>query len=220
MRTLKNISLISLAWFASWAVFVLLLEQNGIDYVNNYLLTCGYFALIIAILYTFLGTRIKAHANHFSSEEIGIASISLVLGLAIYYFLDHFIIPTQFNEFRSSLHWALQVNNTFLISKAFEIMFQQAFFIVAIDYLFENGLPQRKDVGFFGLYVLILHLPLLYISTTWLSAVFISTSFFAGEIFSYLIVRNRYGFLWSYIIHYSFYIILPVLYWLWQTSLI
>ncbi len=146
-------------------------------------------------------------------KELGIASASIIVSSVAYYLLDRFVIPSSYDAFRNTLEYSLRVNQAFLITKAFEIMFQQAFFIVSIHYLFKNGLSFGKDTLLFGLYTLAIHLPLFLFVPFDFAVVIVLSSFFAGVIFSYFIVKYKNGFMWSYVVHYWFYIAIAVMYW-------
>jgi hypothetical protein len=45
-------------------------------------------------------------------------------------------------------------------------------------------------------------------------------SFFAGLIFSYFITRSKKGFIYSYMVHFGFYVILAAIFWLGGAGLI
>lgn len=214
MKTFKRIALVSIVWFIVWAFFIFVMQEQGIDYIHNYLFSCIYFAFAIGFIYTFLGSHIRAHANNFSLKELGIASGSLVVSIILYELMNRFVIPDSYDSLRPTLDYIFRLDNSFLVTKAFEIMFQQAFFIVSIDYLFKNGLSKNSDVFLFGLYSFIIHIPILFILDVKLATIILLSSFLAGLLFSYCIIRLKNGFVWSYVAHYSFYVLLGVVYWL------
>jgi hypothetical protein len=199
-------------------VFIFSFQSEGINYVKNFAVSCAYFALIIFLLYETFGEHLKARANNFSLKEIGIASVLIAVSVYVYWILNHFVISLDYGSIRNTLAYPLQIKNSFLITKAFEIMFQQAFFIISIDYLFKNQLKTSYDIIIFGFYSFLIHLPIIFILDSSLAWVILFSSFAAGMLFSYCIIKYKNGFLYSYIIHYSFYVLIGVVYWLYRTN--
>ena len=102
---------------------------------------------------------------------------------------------------------------TSILSKAFEIMFQQTFFMICIYHLFGNNVSKTNDMFLFGLFSMFIHFPVLFIDSA-MGKILFAVSFFAGVIFSYCITKSKKGFIYSYMIHFAFYVLLAVVFWI------
>ncbi len=213
MKTFNKIFGLSFIWFSVWAVFILYLQPQGISYINNYLLTCIYFLLVIVALTSIFKKEIGEYVDQFSPKDLFIMMVFSVAVILIYYFLNLLSEGSPMGAMKSNLSAILQMDNKFLVTKAFEIMFQQTFFMISIYYLFNNNVSKNKDMILFGLYALFIHFPVLFIPTS-MGKILFSVSFFAGLIFSYCITKSKKGFLYSYMIHFGFYVLLAVIFWL------
>lgn len=214
MNILKNLLVLTLFWVLVWGVFAFVLRSSNIDYVNNFIFTSVYFGLGIVILYRLFRVKIKKHVTHFSFNDIAIISLVYVAAAAIFLLLKNAADPVLMDEAKTVMDPIFWLDDRMLISKTFEIMFQQAFFIVSIEFIFKNRLSRYLDIFLFGLYSLTIHLPV-FIFLSFNYALFLAlAAFFSGIIFAYLITQYERGFLWSYLAHFIFYVIIPSAYWL------
>ncbi len=96
---------------------------------------------------------------------------------------------------------------SFWISKFSEIVFQQTFILGLINLLTNKIGNKRSVIHSFALFFTMIHLPLLFI-LGWSAFYFIIPSFFAGYVFSGLILKNKNGIIFSYALHMAFYVLL------------
>ncbi len=213
---LKKVFGLSFIWFGVWAFFIFYLEPHGVDYIHNYLFTCLYFLLAIIYLTTAFKEQIGAYVEKFSPTDLLIMAIFSLSVSLIYYFTALLSQHSPLAAFSSHLPSALALDYRFLLTKSFEIMFQQCFFMVSIYYLFNNNVSKKIDMLVFGCYTFLIHIPIYFIPDT-MGKVLLPVSFFAGIIFSYCITKSKRGFMWSYMIHYGFYVLLAVTFWFFCT---
>jgi hypothetical protein len=212
MKKFLQIIGIAFIWFIVWAFFIVVLQKQGVDYSNNYVITSVYFMLVITGLSSVFRKEIGAYIETFTPRDLLIVSVFSASMALIYFLANQFlVIPSGIDV--STLPFAVRIQESFLVSKAFEIMFQQTIFIVSIYYIFDNNVSKWKDIFLFGIFTLLIHVPVLLVPDS-MSIILLSVSFFAGIIFSYCITRFKKGFIYSFMIHYGFYILLGVLYWL------
>lgn len=212
MNTFFKILSLSLIWFFVWVIFIFYLEPQGIDYVNRYLLSCIYFLLIIIALSTFFKKELDGYVDDFSIKDLGYMVLFSISIAVIYYFISIYSEKSLFSNIKYSLDPVFHLDNRYLVTKAFEIMFQQSFFMISIHYLFNNNVSRNIDMLLFGLYSMFIHIPTLFISV--LGPILFIASFFSGIIFSHFITKSKKGFIYSYMIHFSFYVLLAVVFWL------
>lgn len=213
MKTFFKIFGLSFVWFLVWVIFIFYLQPQGIDYINNYVLTSIYFLLVIVILTTAFKDQIGEYVEQFSPKDLLIMVIFSLLVVFIYYFLNISIEDHSLFIIKDSLHPIFQLSDRFLVTKAFEIMFQQTFFMISIYYLFCNDVSKKIDMLLFGIYLMFVHSPMLFIGS-YVGKVLFAVSFFAGLIFSYCITRSKKGFIYSYMIHFGFYVLFAAFFWL------
>ncbi|MFA5651945.1 MAG: hypothetical protein WC933_01105 [Candidatus Paceibacterota bacterium] len=213
MKTFFKIFGLSFVWFSVWAVFILYLQPQGIDYENRYILTSVYFLLIIVALTSIFKKEIGNYVDNFSAKDLLIMVIFSVAVTSIYYFVSLLIEGNSLYAIKNSLPPILQLDDKFLVTKAFEIMFQQTFFMISIYYLFNNNVSKKIDMILFGLYAMFIHFPILFVDSS-MGKILFGVSFFAGLIFSYCITKSKKGFIYSYMIHFGFYVVLAMIFWL------
>ena len=212
MQKFKKIIGVALIWFLVWAFFIVVLQEQGVDYSNHYLITSVYFMLVISSLSSIFRKEIGAYVERFTPKDLLIVSVFSAAMALIYFLVNQFIvIPSGVDV--SHLPFTLRMNESFLVTKAFEIMFQQTVFIIGIYYIFDNDVSRWVDMLLFGLFALLIHIPVLLVPDS-IGKILLSVSFFAGVIFSYCITKFKKGFIYSFMIHYCFYVLLGALYWL------
>lgn len=91
-----------------------------------------------------------------------------------------------------------------LITKFFDISFQQVMIFVILKKLKNQNLSDFLVIRYFTVAFFIIHLPLILFFKLF-SFYFIIPSLFAGVIFSYLMLKYSYGLAMSFFVHYLFY---------------
>lgn len=213
MKMFLRILGLSVIWVSVWAFFVLYLQPQGIDYINNYIITCLYFLLVILFLTTIFRDQIGKYVDKFTPRDLLAMSLFSLCVVIAYYFIDLLSEGSVLIGMKNSLPQILQMNEKFLVTKSFEIMFQQTFFMISIYYLFNDNISDYIDMFIFGLFTLVIHIPVLFIDGS-MGKILFAVSFFAGVIFSYCINKSKRGFIYSYMIHFGFYVLLSSVFWL------
>ena len=204
---------LSVIWLSVWAFFVLYLQPQGIDYINHYVITSVYFLMVIVFLTTVFKEQIGKYVDKFSPRDLLAMSLFSLCVIITYYFIGLLSEGSVLNDIRYGFPQILHLNEKFLITKSFEIMFQQTFFMISIYYLFNDNISDYIDMIIFGLFSLVIHIPVLFIDGS-MGKILFAFSFFAGVIFSYCINKSKKGFIYSYMIHFGFYVLLSSVFWL------
>jgi hypothetical protein len=216
---------LAIFWCAVWGVFIGVFQAHGVDYINHYPFSCMYFAAIITLMVRFEGHRIKAYVKRLSRFDAIALFVTAIASVAIYVAIQTYLMPRALSLhsvafLATPLHYSLRIEIPFLITKTFEILFQQLFFVLCISYLFENNLSKLSDALAFGGYLFLIHVPLLFVLHGFLAPLLVASSLLGGFIFAVCITSLRDGFTWSYIIHYSFYVFIGLIYWLMMARVI
>lgn len=213
MPRLFKIAMLPVIWMGVWLFFILYFQFQGIDYVNNYLITCLYFLVIIVYFSFAFKRQIGEYIDKFSPRDLLSMVVFAVTVIITYFLIGLLSENSPLNLNRYELPQMLWLDERYLVTKSFEIMFQQTFFMLSIYYIFDEKISDYIDMFIFGLYCMILHIPVIFIEGS-MGKILFSVSFFAGLIFSYCITRSKKGFIYSYMIHFGFYVLLAAVFWL------
>jgi hypothetical protein len=168
--------------------------------------------LVITGLTSVFKNQISFFVEKFTQRDLFIVSV-FSASMALIYFLVNTFFVAPLGIDISTYPFVLRMQESFLVSKAFEIMFQQTFFIICVYYLFNKNVAGWKNILSFGIFTLIIHIPVLLVPNA-MGKTLLLSSFFAGVIFSYCITKFKKGFLYSFFIHYAFYVLLGAAYWI------
>lgn len=109
----------------------------------------------------------------------------------------------------------LKIDLRRLVSKSMDIMAQQVFIVVLVLLLYEAGLSFYKLLVVFGILFALLHVPLIASERgAWPSWLFAGIVVLFSVIFPTLILTVPYGFIYTYMIHWSFYMSIAVIFWI------
>ncbi len=213
-KVLKRLLILVIFWILVWAPLGLLLKPQGYNYVANPTFFAAYFAFAVVLLYIFAKKEIEKKISHFKTRDVFIILSVYIISLLI-------IILTRGRVGENALlHVDLRMDELFWLSpkyffaKSFEIIFQQAFFVVSLGYLLRSPLSTNKEILLFGVYALFIHLPVfLFLSPIF--ALFICLSaLLSGIVFAFAITHFKDGFVYSFSAHLLFYALISSLYWL------
>jgi hypothetical protein len=213
MKMFLRILGLSSIWLSVWAFFIFYLQPQGIDYINHYIITSIYFLMVIVFLTTVFRKQIGEYVDKFTPRDLLAMALFSFCVVITYYFINLLSEGSILSSIKNSLPQILQMDDKFLITKSFEIMFQQTFFMISIYYLFNDNISDYIDMLIFGLFSLFIHIPVIFIDGS-MGKILFAVSFFAGVIFSYCIKKSKRGFIYSYIIHFGFYVLLSSVFWL------
>lgn len=208
---IKQIFIWILLWLSIAGGSIYLLKTVGADQYHHFYITTGYFYFfaLLGLFYYRVNSPLENHAS-FSQQTTFILLYTFTLSIAC--LLIDKIFPLSHlklaNIMRDGFYFPLFRFET-LITKIADITFQQVFIFSLIKELKRLKMENKKIIFYFSLSFFILHLPLI----TSMGAVafyFIIPSFFAGAIFSSLILNHRFGLSLSFIVHFTFYFFIGI----------
>lgn len=187
--------------------------DGNLSYTENpFLITAYYIFWIFVSASAFWNIYLKWHL--IKNELASYALVLFVIGFAVTYFI--YILP-MFPSISWSPDWKppselVFANGWYFLPKSAEIILQQLL-ISALAFSFYNSKFSIKTTcmwcaGLFGgahLLLVFAGPSILYIATFVLSATI------AGFIFPYLILKVKNGFMYSYVLHWTFYAVIVVL---------
>lgn len=205
----KKIILWVVAWMLVTTISNLILIRNGYTYAKSPEIITPYFLFFSALGFYYYDLKNKlSHFANYSKQIFFIAGV-FVLTMIICHFIKG-LLPLETEVLKRIPENKLelpQFSNNFMISKFAEIIFQQTYILALLHALKSHSENDLKTIRVFTVFFTLIHVPLVVI-LGWQAFYFIIPSFFAGFIFSYLLLKYRYGLVYSFIVHVGFYIAL------------
>lgn len=131
---------------------------------------------------------------------------------SIYYFSHRiFDVEILYEHYKKRIFTAM-MDYRYMLVKSFDILFQQSAFLSLVLLLQETYLRDSIIIFLSAVIFGLTHIPLLLMKENNIIKYFVFGSFFGGFIFSYLILTYAYGFVYAYILHWSFYVAIGLLY--------
>lgn len=193
-------------WFCAWSVW-LFLQHRNINYVKAYRLTVLYFLLLSVICWKLY--RLDGFFSLLTPKPFPLYVLFCFFSLFIvlYFFAKRLFDKNLLNSHLENRLYFAAMDYRFLISKSFDILFQQLAFIGLVLGLSKVFGPDWQIIFLVGIIFCAAHIPLLKTKYNRIAPYFIFASFFAGIIFSSFILSFPYGFVYSYIFHWCFYVL-------------
>mgnify|MGYP000350859647 CR=1 FL=1 len=132
----------------------------------------------------------------------------------IYLFSNKFLKkPINFIKKYSDITF-LTLDYRFLVSKSFDILFQQILIISLVMMLNQEGLSTLAISLIFAVMFGFGHVPILKIHKGLFGYFYLVASLISSFLFPYLIINYTYGFIYTYIAHWMFYTNSGIFFWI------
>ncbi len=200
-------------WSALWFGFSLL-NKIGVDYIRRFYFTIVYFLSVsILILFFFWGEFSRFVRIKFNLIPFILIPVLFVFNALAYKFIRlKFKRPKKLiNDYRGVFF--LKLDDKYLVSKSFEIFFQQVLIVLLVALLQDHGFSLFRIMIVFALLFGIAHAYLIHSKGRLFGSFFIVSSVLSAVIFPFLIIRVPWGFVYSYFVHWLFYIFAAFLFW-------
>jgi len=210
-----------LQYFISWVLFWTLgwlgihfLPKERTNYEKNYIFVSVYFLIISVIMifyYKDIIYEIYKYLNFFSFFLIvGF----FVFNLLSYRFANKYLIRPAEKLLKYADIYYLHFDKRYIISKSFDILFQQILIIVLVFLLRNNGLNLLWISILFAIMFGVGHIPALRLHKSFFGILIFTASILSSFLFPYLILTYKYGFVYTYIAHWLFYTNTGILFWI------
>lgn len=194
----------------SWLVFGYV-SKHELNYIKNYIKVSLVFFFGTCVLFFLYLSYLKQFFIEFSLTPFLILFIFYLLAFLIYCFMKNHLNKhvIQQNELRRI--YSTSMSNYYLISKSFNILFQQMAVICVVALLKDLGFTTVTIMLLFGFAFAFTHI---YFYKTkkasMIAKIFIPASFIGGLVFPLIITIIQYGIIYTFIVHWLFYIFLGV----------
>jgi len=196
-----------LYWFLVVGIFIFILKPIGISHKDNSL---------IAGLYYFVATLFGAYIYHIKNEYKDLPKLKTHIALLILIYFTLIFSPfllANFFPLSNELETILLTRQFYFplfkfnisIVKGVDIIFQQVMIHALIFRLKFFETNHKKIMLYFTAAFFVLHLPLI-INFGLFAFFFIIPALLAGVIFSYVLLKFKFGIVYSHLVHVGFYL--------------
>lgn len=204
------------AWLAifvtGWTVWIVLL-RNGIHYINRFIFTSFYFLGFSVITAVTFRDLLQSIVVNFSSVLLVPVVAVVALFFFTYFLSRRFLKKPEKAMAEQPEDFNLPMDYRYIISKHFEILFQQTTILVLVLLLQKTGLTLAGIVVCFVVLFGVLHVPLIKTTGRFFGLYYTIFAMLSGLVFPTLITQFRYGFAYSFMVHVLFYIATGVFFW-------
>ena len=214
---LANLSLetTNLVWVGLWLLvgtgFVLLVRA-GFDYIRGFWATALYFAAgtLAAgrLFWTLLEPRIRCLEPEYALWGCGAVAVYLLVHL---WLRRTRVVDPRVTERYPHIYW-LRLDDRYIISKAFEVLFQQTMVLTLTLFLSRLGYRGWTLSLFFMVTFALVHVPIAKLVGPFFGRYYFLSSLGGAVLFPQMILASQYGHVHSYIFHLGYYIASTVLF--------
>ena len=202
-----------LFWVLGWVGFYIL-PKNKQSYTKNFISVSAYFIVIsIFIAYYYKYILINIY-NALTIFQIILIAFFLSIIFLTYFVSNKLLIkPVEFIEKYSTAPF-LELDYRYIVSKSFEIFYQQLLIIALVYSLDEVGLNLTMITLVFAVMFGLSHIGSLKYHKNIFGIIILFSAILSSFFFPYLILKFKYGFIYTYIAHWLFYSNTGLLFWL------
>jgi hypothetical protein len=211
----------TLGWMASWvavgAVFVLLVRRR-VNYIDRYPITAAYFALATIVVAIPFRPVISPLLHELRPIHGLFFAIVAGLHVLVYRWLPGRVDrPEALIRAYPHIYW-LRLDQRYNVSKPFEILFQQTLFVTLVLLLERSGWPRIGwNALLIGLFAS-LHIPIIPLVRRYFGLYYLGSSIVAAILFPAVILSRPDGFVYSYLLHWLYYLASSVFFWTYAPS--
>lgn len=199
-------------WICCWLVvkgIAYYFSASGQYYIDKTLFFAGHFFTSAIICYFLFKPSIDPYLLTISSQSLVFLFLFLV-GVTLLHWHSHRLFPVE--QLMSNKYVFTRFDKRYVFAKIFDITYQQTLIITLVSLLVTQGYSQTTIYLLFALLFGVLHLPLIKIRGKVFGIYFTLAAIGAGFFFPYLLIHFPSGVVYSYMLHWSFYIVSALLY--------
>lgn len=198
-------------WILGWIGF-LVLNKKGIDYIKKYYLTSLYFLFMSLLPVIIFWEDFSSYNFQWEFLPILLIASTFILNILMYnYIRKNYKKPEKLIK-QNPLNFFLRLENKYLVSKSFNILFQQVMILILVI-LLKQSLSLDKIIISFAIFFGLGHLFLSFFMGKFFSIFFTIFAVLSAIIFPIIILYVPSGFIYTYIIHWIFYISIGLFFW-------
>ena len=215
LEQLPNILTWAIVWIISWGIFFWFIHKKGGDYIKHFILTSTYFLCVAIFTSLIFRDHIARAIQNFTATPLIVLGLLILVHIILYIYIPKCLRePKDYFEKYPKRQY-LKIDKRRLLSKSIDIFSQQIFVVLLVMFLQDAGLTLDKIIIAFAIIFGLVHAPLILVERgTWPSWYFTVFSILSAIIFPTLILKVQYGFVYSYMVHWIFYTLTAVGFWI------
>ncbi len=206
---------LSLIWFLTFGIFNQFFVKDKKTYNNNFLKISLFFGIIFALTLYFLYKDIFLLLPVFKLKFLIYIIIFFLFVVVLWLIAKKFGTKPKWSWLRDNNLFSFNLNFRALITRLFDVLFQQIILTGIILFFLKEGLIGILLILVSSLFFTSLHIPVLFFVNDY---PIIFLSFIGALIFSFFIINFDNGIIYSILIHWAFYYIIPPLSWLFNKN--
>ncbi len=201
--------------YAAWGVFFFFLHSKGVNYTRHFLWTTTYFAMVGSVTALIFWRYTVQALQNFTLTPLFVLAAFMLVQAILYTALPRYLPEPKgyFEQYPTRYYLRLEPKR--LVSKSADILTQQVFIVLLVSFLRDAGFSLVGTIVAFTILFGILHIPLISSEWgAWPAWLFAGAVVSFGGIFPILIITVRYGFVYNILIHWSFYTVTAIFFWI------
>ncbi len=199
-------------WISCWLVvkgIAYFFSANGQYYIDKTAFFAGHFFLSAVICYFLFQPAIIPYLLTITPASLILLAIFLI-GVILLHWNSHRLFPVE--QLMSNKYVFTRFDKRYVFAKIFDITYQQTLIVALVSILVAHGYSHTTIYLLFAFLFGTLHLPLIKIRGRVFGVYFTLAAVCAGFFFPYLLIHLESGVVYSYILHWSFYLVSALLY--------
>lgn len=201
-----------LVWILCW-IFIkgifYAFSKKGFLYIKQYKGITLYFFLASIVVYWIFQTDITFLVSKVNIQDVILLTIFFIVISSIYLISPLIFTKKQLDSNALAL---TKMDLRYLFAKSFEIVFQQLLIIALVSILKHAGIETLFIYITFSVLFCSLHLPLMKIRGKRFGMYFSIAALISGFFFPYFITHFSNGYVYSYMLHWGFYLVTGFIY--------
>lgn len=207
-----------LLWLVGFGLFNFL-RKRGMTYTAKPWSVAAYFLVFTSIALIYFYKKVFSFDFIFSPTAVLVLLLTYLLAFLTYYFSPKYLSrPHQFIE-KYKDQYFIRMDYRYLVSKSFDILFQQTLIAVMVILLSLQGLALSEIILPFVFIFGIIHVINIFVAGKLFGIYYLIASILGAFLFPILILSVEGGFLYSYALHFFFYTVSAVFFWVYAPKL-
>ena len=209
----RDVAIWFFLWIVLWGGF-LIVRYQGITHTANPFITSFYFLFASLIVIFTFRKHFHPFVKKFTVVPFIVLVVVLVASVLVYIYANTHLTNPNIDVGNDLATEFIEMKYPYLLSKAFEILFQQTLIVLLVSFFIELKMPLKRAILTFVALFGAAHVAALLIHGGVFGTYFLVFSIIGAFVFPELIERVNYGFVYAYIIHYGFYIVSGLAIWM------
>jgi len=204
-------------WIFAFGAFFLL-RKKGVNYIRFYVVTSLLFLMFTFVSIFLFRNILFPVLKEFTIIPFTFLVLMFIIAILVYHFFNKHVKKPELLMKSNPDQYFLLMDYKYLFSKSFDILFQQTQILILVMLLFNSGFSLVKIVIIFSVLFGLVHVFNIPLAGKRFGWYYVLASFLAGILFPLLIINFDYGFVYSYILHWVFYLVSAILFWLFSSK--